>query len=356
MFDRLDKIQRRYEELDKEMARPEVVSDLKRLQELAQEKSALDGVMGLYSDYKAVSRSLEETRAMLGEELDEEMAALALQEIESLEGRRVRLTEELKVALLPRDPNDEKDIVVEIRAGAGGDEAGLFVADLMRMYTRYAQSKGWVVDILSANESGIGSFKEVIFEIKGRGAFSRLKYERGVHRVQRVPVTETVGRIHTSTATVAVLPEADELELAIRPDDLRIETFRSHGAGGQHVDKVSSGVRITHISSGIMASCQDERSQRRNKDKAMALIRARILDMEQRKKEEKEAKERRSQVGTGHRSEKIRTYNFSQDRVTDHRIGKTLRNLGQVMEGGLDGLIDALVTADQMARLEGETF
>ncbi len=289
---------------------------------------------------------------MLEGEPDEEMSQLVRQEIEALEAKLQGLTAELELALVPRDANDEKDIIIEIRAGAGGDEAGLFAADLLRMYTRYAQSKGWGVDIISANESGIGSFKEVVFEIKGRGAFSRLKYERGVHRVQRVPATETVGRVHTSTATVAVLPEADEVELAVNPDDLRIETFRSHGAGGQNVDKVATGVRITHLPTGIMASCQDERSQARNKDKVMALIRARILDAERRQKEAEEARERRSQVGTGHRSEKIRTYNFSQDRVSDHRIGKSLRNLPRVLEGELDGLIDALAAADHMRRME----
>jgi peptide chain release factor 1 len=222
------------------------------------------------------------------------------------------------------------------------------------MYTRYAQSKGWGVDIISANESGIGSFKEIIFEIRGKGAFSRLKYERGVHRVQRVPATETVGRIHTSTATVAVLPKADEVELSINPGDLKIDAFRSHGAGGQNVDKVSSAIRITHLPTGIMAICQDERSQRSNKVKAMALLRARVLDAERSQKEQEEARERRSQVGTGHRSEKIRTYNFSQDRVSDHRIGKTLRNLPRILEGDLDGLIDALIADDQMRQLEGQ--
>ena len=292
---------------------------------------------------------------MLDGKLEAEMATLVKQEIENLESKLGRLSGELKLALLPRDPNDEKDIIMEIRAGTGGDEAGLFAADLFRMYTRYAQSKRWGVGIISANESGIGSFKEIIFEIKGRGAFSRLKYERGVHRVQRVPVTETVGRIHTSTATVAVLPEADEVEVSINPDDLRIDTFRSHGAGGQHVDKVSSAVRITHLPTGIVASCQDERSQRSNKVKAMALLRARLLDIEQRQKEETEARERRSQVGTGHRSEKIRTYNFPQDRVSDHRIGKTLRNLPRILEGELDGLIDALAAGDQMKQLEKQT-
>jgi len=354
VLDRLKKIEQRYQELERQMAQPEVASDLKQLQTLAQEKAGIEDVVAKYREYKAAAKSLEETRAMLNSELEEDMLSLVKQEIEDLEARLEELSQEMKVALLPKDANDEKDIIMEIRAGAGGDEAGLFAADLFRMYTRYAQSKGWGVDIISTNESGIGSFKEIIFEIRGKGAFSRLKYERGVHRVQRVPATETVGRVHTSTATVAVLPEADEVELSIKPDDLKIETFRSHGAGGQNVDKVSSGVRITHLPTGIMASCQDDRSQIRNKTKAMSLIRARLLDAERRQKEQEEAKERRSQVGTGHRSEKIRTYNFSQDRVSDHRIGKTLRNLPRILEGDLDGLIDALAADDQMRQLEGQ--
>jgi len=353
VLNQLKKIEQRYQELDRQMAQPEVAFDLKQLQALAQEKSGIENVVTRYREYKDAAKSLEETRAMLGGELEADMLSLVKQEIADLEARLDQLSQEMKAALLPKDASDEKDIIMEIRAGAGGDEAGLFAADLFRMYTRYAQSKGWGIDIISANESGIGSFREIIFEIKGRGAFSRLKYERGVHRVQRVPATETVGRVHTSTATVAVLPEVDEVELSIKPDDLKIETFRSHGAGGQNVDKVSSGVRITHLPTGIMASCQDDRSQIRNKTKAMSLIRARILDAERRQKEQEEARERRSQVGTGHRSEKIRTYNFSQDRVSDHRIGKTLRNLPRILEGDLDGLIDALAADDQMRQMEG---
>ncbi len=354
MLNQLKKIEQRYQELDHRMAQPEVASDLKQLQALAQEKAGIEDVVTMYREYKAATKSLKETRAMLNGELEEDLSALVKQEIEDLESKLDNLSQDMKVALLPKDANDEKDIIVEIRAGAGGDEAGLFAADLFRMYTRYAQSKGWGVDIISANESGIGSFKEIIFEIRGKGAFSRLKYERGVHRVQRVPATETVGRIHTSTATVAVLPKADEVEMSINPGDLKIDTFRSHGAGGQNVDKVSSAIRITHLPTGIMAICQDERSQRSNKVKAMALLRARVLDAERSQKEQKEARERRSQVGTGHRSEKIRTYNFSQDRVSDHRIGKTLRNLPRILEGDLDGLIDALIADDQMRQLEGQ--
>jgi peptide chain release factor 1 len=352
MLDRLAEIEKRYEELTREMARPEVASDIKRLQVLARERASVEDLVNDYRQYRAATRSLKETRAMLQDELDEEMKALAKQEIENLEAKQERLLSELRLGLLPRDENDEKDVIVEIRAGAGGDEAALFAADLFRMYSRYAQSKGWAVDIIDGNESSIGGFKEIIFEVKGRGAFSRLKYERGVHRVQRVPVTESSGRIHTSTATVAVLPEASEVEVSINPDDLRTDIFHSGGAGGQNVNKVATAVRITHLPTGIVAVCQDERSQLRNRQKAMAVLRARLLDIEQRKQEAAITEQRRSQVGTGDRSEKIRTYNFPQDRITDHRIGLTLHNLPQVMEGELDRLIDTLATDEQAKQLE----
>ncbi len=352
MLDRLERIEKRYEELNQQMAMPEIASDLEQLQTLAQERASIEGLVTKYREYKATSRSLEETRAMLNGGLGEEMTALVKQEIEKLESQLEHLLQELKLALLPKDENDKKDIIMEIRAGAGGDEAGLFASDLFRMYSRYAQSQGWNVDIININESGIGGFKEVIFEIKGKGAFSRLKYERGVHRVQRVPITESSGRIHTSTATVAVLPEAEEVEIAINPDDLKTDIFHSGGAGGQNVNKVATAVRITHLPTGIVATCQDERSQLRNKMKAMSVLRSRLLDIEQRKQEEKITNQRRSQVGTGDRAEKIRTYNFPQDRVSDHRITLTLHNLPRIMEGELDELIDALATSDQTKRLE----
>ncbi|MBE9513130.1 MAG: peptide chain release factor 1 [Chloroflexi bacterium] len=352
MLNRLANIEKRYQELGQEMAKPEVVSDVKRLQELAQERASVGDLVTKYREYKEIARSLEETKGMLNGELDEDMTTLVKQEIESLEEKRGQLLSELKLGLLPKDASDERDVIMEIRAGAGGDEAALFAAALFRMYSRYAQSKGWVADIVDCNESGIGGFKEIIFEIKGKGAFSRLKYERGVHRVQRVPVTESSGRIHTSTATVAVLPEASEVEVSINPDDLRTDIFHSGGAGGQNVNKVATAVRITHLATGIVAVCQDERSQLRNRQKAMAVLRARLLDVEQRKQEETITRERRSQVGTGDRAEKIRTYNFPQDRVSDHRIGLTLRNLPQILEGDLDRLIDALATDDQAKQLE----
>ena len=352
MFDRLERIEKRYHELEQQIAMPEVASDPKQLQRLAQERASIESVVTKYREYKATTKSLEETRAMLGDGLDEGMATLVKQEIESLKLQQERLREELRLALLPKDANDDRDIIMEIRAGAGGDEAGLFAADLFRMYSRYVQSKGWEIDIIDSNESGIGGFKEVVFEVKGKGAFSRLKYERGVHRVQRVPTTESSGRIHTSTATVAVLPEADEVDVSINPDDLKVDFYHSRGAGGQNVNKVATAVRITHLPTGIVAICQDERSQLRNRTKAMSVLRARMLDMEQRKQEAEITMQRRSQVGTGDRAEKIRTYNFPQDRVSDHRISLTLHNLPQILEGELDELIDALATHDQARRLE----
>jgi len=283
---------------------------------------------------------------------DEEMTELVKQEVTSLESQQERLLEELKIALLPRDPNDEKDIIMEIRAGAGGEEAGLFAADLFRMYSRYAQTKGWGMDVISVNESGIGGIKEIIFEVKGKGAYSRLKYESGVHRVQRVPVTESSGRIHTSTATVAVLPKAEEVDIEVNPDDLKIDIFHSGGAGGQNVNKVATAVRMTHLPTGMVVTCQDERSQLQNKLRAMSVLRSRLLDIERRKQEEKITSERRLQVGTGDRAEKIRTYNFPQDRVSDHRINLSVRNLPRILEGELDELIDSLATSSQASQLE----
>ena len=352
MLDRLAEIEKRYEALGQELAQPEVTQDVKRLQALAQERAGVEDLVSKYREHQAAVKSLAETRAMLDDDLDEEMRALVKQEVASLEAKQEQLLSELRLGLLPRDANDDKDVIMEIRAGAGGDEAALFAADLFRMYSRYAQSYGWSVDIIDLNESSIGGFKEIIFEVKGKGAFSRLKYERGVHRVQRVPVTESSGRIHTSTATVAVLPEATEVEVSINPDELRTDIFHSGGAGGQNVNKVATAVRITHLPTGIVAVCQDERSQLRNRQKAMAVLRARLLDIEQRRQEEAITSERRSQVGTGDRAEKIRTYNFPQDRLTDHRIGLTLRNLTQILEGELDRLVDTLATDEQTRQLE----
>ncbi|MBA7584321.1 MAG: peptide chain release factor 1 [Dehalococcoidia bacterium] len=352
MWDRLKQIEKRYEELNKQISKPEIATDLKKVQSLAQERAGIEDVVASYRKYKATAKQLEDTRAMLEGKLDEEMAAMAKQEIEKLEPRQESLLQELKLALLPKDANDDRDIIIEIRAGAGGDEAGLFAADLFRMYSRYAQTKGWDVDIINSNESGIGGFKEIIFEVRGKGAFSRLKYERGVHRVQRVPATESSGRLHTSTATVAVLPQADEVEVDINPDDLRIDIYHSGGAGGQNVNKVATAVRITHLPTGIVSMCQDERSQLRNRTKAMSVLRARLLDIERTKQEAAITQQRRSQVGTGDRAEKIRTYNFPQDRLSDHRLGKNLRNLPRIMGGELDDLVDALTASEQMKQLE----
>jgi peptide chain release factor 1 len=352
MWDRLEQIEKHYQELDRQIARPEVATDPEKLQALAQEKAGIEGVVTKYRAYRATARELEDTKAMLDGALDEEMGAMVRQEIDKLEAKLEKQLDELKTALTPKDASDEKDIIMEIRAGTGGDEAGLFAADLFRMYSRYAQDKGWAVDIINSNESGIGGFKEIIFEIKGKGAFSHLKYESGGHRVQRVPTTESSGRIHTSTATVAVLPEADEVELDINPEDLRVDIFHSGGAGGQNVNKVATAVRITHLPTGIVSVCQDERSQLRNRRKAMAVLRARLLDMERSKQEEAITQQRRSQVGGGKRAEKIRTYNYPQDRISDHRLGQSFRNLPRIMDGDLDKLIDALTTSEQAKQLE----
>ena len=352
MLERLQTIEKRYDELERQIATPEVASDPKRLQTLARERAGLENVVTKYRKYKDTTRQLEQTKDMQSDEMDEAMRAMVKQEIDSLESQLGQQLEELKLALLPKDANDERNIIVEIRAGTGGNEAGLFAADLFRMYSRYAQTKKWTIDIINASESAIGGFREMIFGVKGKGAFSRFKYERGVHRVQRVPTTESSGRIHTSTATVAVLPEAREVEVDINPNDLKTDIFHSGGAGGQNVNKVATAVRITHLPTGIVVVCQDERSQLRNKTKAMSVLRARLLDITRRQQEGEITAERRSQVGTGERVEKIRTYNFPQDRITDHRIGLTLRNLPRIMEGDLDGLIDAVATSERAKQLE----
>lgn len=352
MLEKLESVERRYEELNELMAQPDIAADFERLQSLAKEQAGISDQVAKYRDYKKTSHALEETRAMLDKGLDDEMVELVTDELASLEVRLESLTCKLEEGLIQRDAYDDKDVIVEIRAGAGGDEAALFAADLLRMYARYAENRGWHVDVIDSSESGIGGFKEIIFEVKGKGAYSRLKYERGVHRVQRVPVTESSGRIHTSTATIAVLPEVEDVEVDINPEDIRIDIFCAGGHGGQHVNKVATAVRIVHLPTGITAVCQDERSQGRNKTKAMAVLRARILDQEERKHSEEIAKERRSQVGTGDRSEKIRTYNFPQGRVSDHRIGLTLHNLEGILGGELDSLIDALTSHDRAKWLE----
>ena len=352
MLERLEKIEQRFNELEQQIAQPEVAADPRQLQTLAQERAGLEDIVSRYRQYKDTAESLDKTRDMLGEELDEEMKSMVNQEISSLGSQLEIQLNELKLALLPRDSNDDRDIIMEIRAGTGGEEAGLFAADLFRMYSRYAQARNWDIDVIDINDTSIGGIREIIFEVRGKGAFSRLKYERGVHRVQRVPTTESSGRIHTSTATVAVLPQAKDVEVDINPSDLRVDIFHSGGAGGQNVNKVATAVRVTHIPTGIVTVCQDERSQLRNKNKAMAVLRARLYDIERNKQEGEITEQRRSQVGSGERAEKIRTYNFPQDRVTDHRIGLTLRNLPRIMEGDLDELIDAVATREQAKQLE----
>ncbi len=352
MFEKLELIQKRYDELSQLLARAGIATDLRRLQELSKEKSDLEDIVYTYQQYRAKDAELAELEALLNSHADADMIALIKEEVSKLKQQRDKLLHRLKLSLLPEDPNDERDVIVEIRAGAGGEEAGLFAANLFRMFSRYAEAKGWQVGIIDSNQSEIGGFKELIFEIKGEGAFSRFKHERGVHRVQRVPNTEASGRIHTSTATVAVLPAVDEIELNINPDDLKMEFFHSRGAGGQNVNKVATAVRITHLPTGIVASCQDDRSQIRNRTKAMEVLRARLLALEQQKQSESIDKERQMQVGSGQRAEKIRTYNFPQNRVTDHRINLSFHNLQQILDGALDEVIEALISKEQVEQLE----
>ncbi len=352
MFQQLERIAARYEELSQLMADPAVAADHTRVARLAQEQSELEEIVQAYRHWQTVKAQIEEARSVLEDEGDAEMAQFIREEISRLKQEMEAAEAELRRLLLPRDPNDDKDVIVEIRAGAGGEEAGLFAADLFRMYTRYAESQGWKVDVISSNETGIGGFKEIIFEVKGKGAYSRLKYESGVHRVQRVPATEASGRIHTSTATVAVLPEADEVEVEIDPKDLRIDVFRSTGHGGQSVNTTDSAVRITHLPTGIVVTCQDERSQLQNKQRALSVLRARLYDLERQKQMEQITTARRLQVGSGERSEKIRTYNFPQNRVTDHRIGLTSYRLEAILDGEIDEFIEALAAADQAERLQ----
>ena len=346
MLDKLELIQKRYEELSQLIAQPEIATNPKRLQELTTERAGLEHIVSVYQEYKAKCQELAESETLLSSSTEAEMTTLIKEEVNKLKQEQSDLLRQLKLSLMPKDPASDKDVIVEIRAGAGGEEASLFAADLFRMYSRYAQAKGWQVEIIDSNQSEIGGFKEVIFEVKGKGAFSRLKYERGCHRVQRVPITEASGRIHTSTATVAVLPEAEEIELDIKPDDIKMEFFHSRGAGGQNVNKVTTAVRVTHLPTGVVATCQDERSQIRNRMKAMAVLRARLFDLEQQRQSESIDRERRTQVGSGERAEKIRTYNFPQNRLTDHRVNLSFHNLSQILDGELDEVIEALTTKE----------
>lgn len=352
VLEKLAFTENRYDEISEKLADPAVVSDQEQFRQLMREHKMLTPIVEKYREYKQAQKTADEAREMLDAPQDRELHDMAEEELKAARADIERIAEELKVLLLPRDPNDDKNVIVEIRAGAGGEEAALFAAELFRMYSMYAETKGWKTEVLNLNETELGGIKEISFMIEGEGAYSKLKFESGVHRVQRVPETEAGGRIHTSTVTVAVLPEAEEVELQINPDDLQVDTYRSGGAGGQHVNKTESAIRITHIPTGIVVECQDERSQYKNRDKAMRILRSRILEQMRSEQEQKIAAERRSQVGTGDRSERIRTYNFPQGRVTDHRIGLTLYKIEEILNGGLNELIDALTTADQTEKLK----
>ncbi len=354
MFDKLAAIEKRFDELSGKMSDPAVISLQNEFQKYAREHSELVDIIKEYREWKKNNQELEENRALLEEESDPEMQELAKMEIESLTEKTKKNELELKKLLLPKDPRDEKSVIMEIRAGTGGDEAGLFAADLYRMYSRYAERQKWKVEILTSNETGVGGFKEIVLNIRGKAVYSKLKYEAGTHRVQRVPSTETQGRIHTSAVTVAILPEVEDVDIKINPADLKIDVFRSSGPGGQSVNTTDSAVRITHVPSGIVVSCQDEKSQHKNKERGMKVLRARLYDEEQRKQQEVLAADRRQQVGTGDRSERIRTYNFPQERITDHRIGFTMHKLTQAMEGELDEMVDAIVLHFQAEALKNQ--
>ena len=347
IFDKLTPIVHRYQEIEAEMGRPEVAVNFERVQELARERASLDDLVGIARRYEDLTVEQQDLRALVEEGGDPELVAMAREELESADAAIDDLAQSLRIALLPKDPNDERDVIVEIRSGAGGHEASLFAADLYRLYSRYAQLQNWSVEVMDANPSDLGGFTKIVFEIQGRGAFSRLKYERGVHRVQRVPDTEAQGRIHTSTATVAVLPEADEVEVKVNPEELRIDIFHAGGHGGQNVNKVATAVRIVHEPTGVVVVCQDERSQHKNKQKAMAMLRARLFEAEQERHDAEISSNRRSQVGSADRSEKIRTYNYPQDRITDHRISSSFHPVQRVMDGDLNDVIDALVSHEQ---------
>ena len=351
MFDRLEDTVNRYEDITAELGNPDVVNDQEKFRKLMKEQSDLAPIVETYKKYKECKQNIEDSLAILDEESDEEMRELAKEELNESKARVEELEHELKILLLPKDPNDDKDIVVEIRAGAGGEEAALFAAELFRMYVHYAQARGWKVEVLSGDETGIGGMKEVEFMVKGQGAYSIMKYESGVHRVQRIPVTESNGRIQTSTASVAVMPEAEEVDIHIDEKDIRIDVMRASGNGGQCVNTTDSAVRLTHYPTGIVIYSQTEKSQIQNKEKAFALLRAKLYDIETQKAHDAEADARRSQIGTGDRAEKIRTYNFPQGRVTDHRIGLTLYKLDKIMDGDIQDIIDACIAADQAAKL-----
>jgi len=352
MLDKVRLIEERYEELNRLMAEPEVATDPARLMEYAQEQSQIGDLVQAFRRHSALDRELADARSLLETEEDPEMRQMAEEEIARIEGEMEELYGRMRAMLLPKDPRDEKNVIMEVRAGTGGDEAGLFAADLYRMYIRYAELRRWKTEILSFHDTGVGGYKEVIFQVRGKGAYSRLKYESGVHRVQRVPLTEAQGRIHTSTATVAVLPEVEEFEIEIDPADLQTDVYGSSGPGGQHMQKNATAVRLTHKPTGLVVSCESERSQSQNKERAMSVLRARLYEMEEERRHAERGEERRLQVGTAERSEKIRTYNYPQNRVTDHRIGLSIYRLESIMNGDIDEFIDELATTEQAERLQ----
>ncbi|HHT51278.1 MAG TPA: peptide chain release factor 1 [Eubacteriaceae bacterium] len=354
MLDKLNFLGERYLELNHKISDPEIIADQDQWKKLVKEHSHLEPIVNKYREYKTIITEIDEAKELLQDKLEKDFKEMVEAELAELEEKKVEIEEELKILLIPKDPNDEKNVIIEIRGGAGGDEAALFAGDLFRMYSRYAERQGWKTDILSSNILDTGGIKEIVFLIEGRGAYSRLKYESGVHRVQRIPVTESSGRIHTSTATVAVLPEAEDVDIEIHPNDIRVDVYRSSGNGGQSVNTTDSAVRITHLESGIVVSCQDEKSQLKNKEKAMKILKARLLEMKEQEQNEEIAENRKSQVGTGDRSERIRTYNFPQGRITDHRIGLTVFKLENFLDGEIDEMLDALITTDQAEKLKNQ--
>ncbi|WP_445488900.1 peptide chain release factor 1 [Niallia sp. 03133] len=352
MFDRLQAVEDRYDKLNELLSDPEIVNDTKKLREYSKEQSDIQETVEAYREYKEVKEQHKEAKSMLEEKLDAEMREMVKEELDETSGRIEELEARLKILLIPKDPNDDKNVIMEVRGAAGGDEAALFAGDLYRMYSRYAESQGWKIEIIDASTTGVGGYKEIIFMINGKGAYSKMKFENGAHRVQRVPETESGGRIHTSTATVACLPEAEEVEIEIHEKDIRVDTFASSGPGGQSVNTTMSAVRLTHLPTGTVVSCQDEKSQIKNKEKAMKVLRARVYDKFQQEAQAEYDQQRKSAVGTGDRSERIRTYNFPQNRVTDHRIGLTIQKLDQILQGKMDDIIDALIFEEQSSRLE----
>ncbi|MBD1379678.1 peptide chain release factor 1 [Metabacillus arenae] len=352
MLDRLQAVEERYEKLNQLLMDPDVVNDTNKLREYSKEQSDLQETVEVYREYKSVKEQISDAKSMLEEKLDSEMREMVKDELAELEEQEEAHSERLKILLIPKDPNDDKNVIMEIRGAAGGDEAALFAGDLYRMYSRYAEAQGWRTEVIEASTTGTGGYKEIIFMLTGKGAYSKMKFENGAHRVQRVPETESGGRIHTSTATVACLPEAEEVEVDIHEKDIRVDTFASSGPGGQSVNTTMSAVRLTHVPTGVVVSCQDEKSQIKNKEKAMKVLRARIYDKFQREAQAEYDQTRKSAVGTGDRSERIRTYNFPQNRVTDHRIGLTIQKLDQILQGKLDEFIDALIVEDQSSRLQ----